>query len=53
MLAAKAPDPNCAYKWMKWVSTPKVQAEEALSFGETPANTQACPNMDNDPEGLV
>ena len=36
MLSAKAPHPNCAYKWMAWVSTPKVQAEQALSFGETP-----------------
>src|SRR5216684_1163569 len=27
MLAAKAPHPNCAYMWMRYVSTPKVQAE--------------------------
>ena len=45
MLAAKAPHPNCAYMWMKWVSTPQVQAEQALSFGETPANTLACAIM--------
>jgi putative spermidine/putrescine transport system substrate-binding protein len=46
MLAANAPDPNCAYEWMKWVSTPQVQAEQAISFGETPANSLACPIMD-------
>jgi putative spermidine/putrescine transport system substrate-binding protein len=46
MLATKAPDPNCAYDWMKWVSTPKVQAEQAVSFGETPVNSKACPIMD-------
>jgi putative spermidine/putrescine transport system substrate-binding protein len=46
MLSAHAKHPNCAYEWMKWVSTPKVQAEQALSFGETPANTKACPIMD-------
>ena len=46
MLAADAPHPNCAYKWMQWVTTPKVQAEEAVYFGETPANTQACSIMD-------
>ena len=46
MLATKAPDPNCAYMWMKWVSTPQVQAEQAISFGETPANSLACPIMD-------
>jgi putative spermidine/putrescine transport system substrate-binding protein len=46
MLSAHAQHPNCAYLWMKWVSTPKVQAEQALSFGETPANRLACPYMD-------
>jgi putative spermidine/putrescine transport system substrate-binding protein len=46
MLSAHARHPNCAYQWMKWVSTPKVQAEQALSFGETPANRLACPYMD-------
>ncbi len=45
-MAAKAPHPNCAYKWMKWVSTPTVQAEQAISFGETPVNSLACPIMD-------
>src|ERR1039458_7884515 len=45
MLAANAPHPNCAYMWMKWVTTPNVQAEEADYFGETPANTLACPIM--------
>ncbi len=45
MLATNAPDPNCAYKWMNWVSTPHVQAEQAISFGETPANSLACPIM--------
>ena len=46
MLSAKAPHPNCAYMWMKYVSTPKVQAEQAIYFGETPANKQACSAMD-------
>jgi putative spermidine/putrescine transport system substrate-binding protein len=51
MLATKAPDPNCAYKWMQWVTTPKVQAEEADYFGETPANQLACPLMDKIQKG--
>jgi putative spermidine/putrescine transport system substrate-binding protein len=46
MLSANARHPNCAYEWMKWVSTPSVQAQQAISFGETPANTKACPIMD-------
>jgi len=46
MLATKATHPNCAYLWTKWVSTPAVQAEQALSFGETPVNTKACAEME-------
>ena len=45
MLAKKAPHPNCAYLWMKYVSTPQVQAKQALVFGETPVNPKACPFM--------
>ena len=45
MLSSHAKHPNCAYMWMKWVSTPKVQAEQAIYFGETPANLKACPIM--------
>jgi len=46
MLATKAPHPNCAYMWDKWVSTPHVQAMQALSFGETPVNSKACAEME-------
>jgi putative spermidine/putrescine transport system substrate-binding protein len=46
MLAKKAPHPNCAYLWMKYVTTPKVEAQQALVFGETPVNPKACPFMD-------
>ncbi len=46
MLATKATHPNCAYLWTKWVSTPQVQAEQALSFGETPVNSKACAEME-------
>jgi putative spermidine/putrescine transport system substrate-binding protein len=46
MLASKAPHPNCAYMWTAYVSTPQVQAEQALFFGETPVNTKACQAME-------
>ncbi len=46
MMSAKAKHPNCIYKWMAWVSTPTVQAQQAIYFGETPANPKACPIMD-------
>jgi putative spermidine/putrescine transport system substrate-binding protein len=51
MLSSKTRHPNCAYLWMKWVSTPTVQAQQALYFGETPANTKACPVMDKIQKG--
>jgi putative spermidine/putrescine transport system substrate-binding protein len=51
MLSAHARDPNCAYKWVNWVSSPKVQAEQAISYGETPVNTKACPFMEKIEKG--
>ena len=46
MIAKKAPHPNCAMLWIKYVTTPKVQAKQALVFGETPVNPKACQFMD-------
>ena len=46
MLSSKAQHPNCAYMWMKYISEPKPQAQQAIYFGETPANTKACAVMD-------
>jgi putative spermidine/putrescine transport system substrate-binding protein len=51
LMAAKAPHPNCAYKWMQYVTTPKVQAQQAVYFGETPANKLACAEMDKESKG--
>jgi putative spermidine/putrescine transport system substrate-binding protein len=45
MLSSKSKHVNCAYKFMAYVSTPKVQAQQALFFGETPANLKACDAM--------
>jgi spermidine/putrescine-binding protein len=42
MVAAKAQHPNCAYKWMDWIVSPKVNAQVAEWFGEAPANAKAC-----------
>jgi putative spermidine/putrescine transport system substrate-binding protein len=46
MLATNAPHPNCAYMWLKYISTPRAQAQQATWYGETPANKLACPIMD-------
>jgi putative spermidine/putrescine transport system substrate-binding protein len=46
MLSSKAKHPNCAYKWMQYISQPKPQAQQAVYFGETPVNKKACAIMD-------
>jgi putative spermidine/putrescine transport system substrate-binding protein len=46
MLSAKSKNVDCAYKWLAWISTPKVQAQQAIAFGETPVNKLACAQMD-------
>ena len=45
MLSSKARHPNCAYKWMQYISTPRPQAQQAIYFGETPVNKKACKIM--------
>ena len=45
MLSSKAQHPNCAYKWWQYISTPKVQALQAVTYGETPVNRKACAIM--------
>lgn len=51
MLSAKSKHVNCAYRWMAWVSTPKVQAQQAVFFGETPVNKLACAEMEKIAKG--
>jgi putative spermidine/putrescine transport system substrate-binding protein len=46
MVSSKTKNIDCAYKWLAWISTPKVQAQQAIFFGETPVNSKACPIMD-------
>jgi putative spermidine/putrescine transport system substrate-binding protein len=51
MLSAKSKNVDCAYKWLAWISTPKVQAQQAIYFGETPVNKLACKQMDRISKG--
>jgi putative spermidine/putrescine transport system substrate-binding protein len=46
MLSSKAKHPNCAYMWWNYISQPKVQAEQAVAYPETPVNKEACSDMD-------
>jgi len=42
MLSKKAAHPNCAYRWLDYVSTAKVQAQIADFYGAAPVNVDAC-----------
>jgi putative spermidine/putrescine transport system substrate-binding protein len=42
MISSKAKHPNCMYKWMDWIVSPKVNAQVAEFFGEAPAQSKAC-----------
>jgi putative spermidine/putrescine transport system substrate-binding protein len=44
MLHAQAKHPNCAYKWLEWSITPKVQGDVAAWFGSVPVVPTACEN---------
>jgi putative spermidine/putrescine transport system substrate-binding protein len=47
MISSKAKHPNCTYKWMDWIISPKVNAQVAEWFGEAPANKKSCAETDN------
>ncbi|MBC6459606.1 ABC transporter substrate-binding protein [Actinomadura sp. HBU206391] len=42
MVAAKAKNPNCAYKWLNHIADPKVNAQATEYFGEAPSNPASC-----------
>jgi putative spermidine/putrescine transport system substrate-binding protein len=48
MISSSAAHPNCMYKWMDWVVSPKVQAQIVEFYGEAPANAKAC-DLTTDP----
>jgi len=42
MLATGAKHPNCAYKWLEWSISAKVQGDVAAWFGSNPVVPKAC-----------
>jgi putative spermidine/putrescine transport system substrate-binding protein len=42
MISSKAKHPNCMYRWMDHIVSPKVNAQVAEWFGEAPANRLSC-----------
>ncbi|HEX3335155.1 MAG TPA: ABC transporter substrate-binding protein [Jatrophihabitans sp.] len=49
MISAQAKHPNCMYKWMNYIVSPKANAQVAEYFGEAPAQTKAC-DQTSDPK---
>jgi len=45
MLSSKSKNLDCAYKWYRYISGPKVQAMQGAIWGETPVNRFACKYM--------
>jgi putative spermidine/putrescine transport system substrate-binding protein len=42
MISSKAKHPNCMYKWMNHIISPKANAGVAEWFGEAPSNKKSC-----------
>jgi putative spermidine/putrescine transport system substrate-binding protein len=42
MISSEAKHPNCMYKWMDHIVSPKANAAVAEWFGEAPANKKSC-----------
>jgi putative spermidine/putrescine transport system substrate-binding protein len=49
MISAQAKHPNCMYKWMNYIVSPKANAQVAEYFGEAPSQTKAC-DQTSDPK---
>jgi putative spermidine/putrescine transport system substrate-binding protein len=42
MVSSKAKHPNCAYKWLDYIESPKANAQATEYFGEAPNSAEAC-----------
>lgn len=42
MVTKDAANITCAYLWLDWITSPKVNAQAVEYFGEAPSNTKAC-----------
>lgn len=42
MISSKAAHPNCMYKWMDYIISPKANAAATVYFGEAPVSAEGC-----------
>ena len=47
MISSKAKNPNCAYAWLDYISSPKANAQATAFFGEAPSSEKACDYRDD------
>ena len=47
MIHSEAKNPNCAYKWLNHIISPKANAGVAEWFGEAPSNQKSCAETAN------
>ena len=51
MISSKAKHPNCMYKWMDYIISPKANADVTVYFGEAPVSEAACAEAEKQSAG--
>lgn len=51
MISSKAAHPNCMYKWMDYIISPKANADVTVYFGEAPVSAAACAEAEKQSPG--
>ena len=51
MISSKAKHPNCMYKWMDYIISPKANADVTVYFGEAPVSDAACAEAEKQAAG--
>ena len=51
MISSKAAHPNCMYKWMNYIISPKANADVTVYFGEAPVSAAACAEAEKQSAG--
>ncbi|MEA2631610.1 MAG: putative spermidine/putrescine transport system substrate-binding protein [Chloroflexota bacterium] len=52
MISSKAAHPNCMYKWMDYIISPKANADVTVYFGEAPVSAAACAEAEKQSAGF-
>ena len=50
-ISSKAAHPNCMYKWMNYIISPKANADVTVYYGEAPVSAAACAEAEKQSAG--